>query len=148
MPARRCSWTSHPSHHSHPKWWLAVSGRGKTQLPNEPCGWDDASPDAPPDASLHSTIHTFRRCLAAWCCFVAATGSPSRAPLLCWLRVQVRPVLPGGVTSAGLVTVLAGSFVVSVGVVWTGIGAVHDVTRHLRYHGAQQPPNPQSPSAA
>ena len=59
-------------------------------------------------------------------------------------------MLPGGVASAGLVTVLAGSFVVSVGSTWTGtgVGAVYDVTRYLRYHGAQQPPAPQSPSAA
>lgn len=102
MPARRCSWTSHPSHHSHPKWWLAVSGRGKTQLPNEPCGWGDASPDAPPDASLHSTIHTFRRCLAVWCCFVAATGSPfsGSSPLLA--------ARPGGTAVARYVTHSAG----------------------------------------
>ena len=78
-------------------------------------------------------------------------GAPSRAPLLCWLHGQAGPVLPGGVASAGLVTVLAGSFAVSViGVIglWSGAGADHDVTRHLRYHGAQQPPALQSPSAA
>jgi len=79
---------------------------------------------------------------------VAATGSPSRAPLLCWLRGQARPLLPGGAASAGLVVALAGSFAVSVGSVWTGIGTVHDVTRYLRYHGAQQSPALQSPSAA
>ena len=73
------------------------------------------SPDALLDASLHSTIHTFRRCLAACCCFVAATGSPSRAPLLCWLRGQAGPVLPGGVASAGPLAALAGSFVVPAG---------------------------------
>ena len=28
-----------------------------------------------------------------------------------------------------------------------GVGAVYDVTRYLRYHGAQQPPTPYSPSA-
>lgn len=42
----------------------------------------------------------------------------------------------------------AGSFVVSVGSAWTGVGAVHDATWYLRYHGAQQPPALQSPSAA
>ena len=59
-------------------------------------------------------------------------------------------MLPGGVASAGLVTVLAGSFVVSVGSTWTdtGVGAVYDVTRYLRYHGTQQSPALQSPSAA
>lgn len=93
-------------------------------------------PDAPLDASLHSTIHTFRRCLAVCCCFVAATGSPSRAPLLCWLHGQARPLLPGGVASAGLAAALAGSFVVSVGNTWTGVGDVHDVVWHLQYHGA------------
>ena len=50
---------------------------GKARLASEPPHRGDASPDAPLDASLHSTIHTFRRCLAVWCCFVAATGSPS-----------------------------------------------------------------------
>lgn len=49
------------------------------ELASEPsnCG------DVPPDASLHSTIHTFRRCLAACCCFVAATDRPPWALLLC-----------------------------------------------------------------
>lgn len=56
--------------------------------------------------------------------------------------------MPGGVASAGLVNVLAKSFVVSVGSTWTGVGAVHDATWYLRYHGAQQPPALQSPSAA
>ena len=37
---------------------------------------------------------------------------------------------------------------VHVGSAWTGVGAVYDVARHLRYHGAQQPPAPQSSSAA
>ena len=59
---------------------------GKARLASEPPHRGDVSPDAPLDASLHSTIHTFRRCLAVCCCFVAATGSPSRAPLLCWRR--------------------------------------------------------------
>ena len=62
----------------------------------------DASPDAPLDASLHSTIHTFRHCLAAWRCFVAATGSPfsGSPPLLAaW---------PGGTTVARYVTYSAG----------------------------------------
>lgn len=75
---------------------------------------------------------------------------PLLAPLLCWLHGQAGPLSPGGVASAGLVTVLAGSFAVSVGSTWTGTGAgaVYDVARHLRYHGAQQLPSPQSPSAA
>lgn len=81
---------------------------------------------------------------------MAATGSPSWVPLLYWLRGQARPVLPGGAASAGLVVALAGSFAVSVGSAWTGtcVGAVYDVTRYLRYHGAPQPPALQSPSAA
>ena len=82
---------------------------------------------------------------------MAATDSPFWAPLLCWLHGQAGPLSPGGVASAGLVTVLAGSFVVSViGVIglWSGAGADHDVAWHLRHHGAQQPPAPQSPSAA
>lgn len=58
------------------------------------------------------------------------------------------PLSPRGAASAGLVVALAGSFVVSVGSTWTGVGAVHDVTRYLRYHGAPQPPALQSPSAA
>lgn len=59
-------------------------------------------------------------------------------------------MLPRGVASAGLAAALAGSFVVPAGSAWTGtgVGAVYDVTWHLRYHGAQQPPAPQSPSAA
>ena len=63
-------------------------------------------------------------------------GAPSRAPLLCWLHGQAGPLSPGGVASAGLVAALAGSFVVSVGSVWTGIGTVPDAARHLQYHGA------------
>ncbi len=102
------------------------------RLASEPsnCG------DAPLDASLHSTIHTFRRCLAVWCCFVAATDSPSWATLLCWQRGQVPPLLPDDLTSFGLVAALAGSFEVSVGSSGTGIGAVHDATWYLQYHGA------------
>ena len=57
-------------------------------------------------------------------------------------------MLPDGVASAGPLAALAGSFVVSVGSVWTGIGTIHDVTRYLRYYGAQQSPALQSPSAA
>ncbi|ERH24635.1 hypothetical protein HMPREF1979_01174 [Actinomyces johnsonii F0542] len=133
-------------------WMVASSERTwKARLASEPPHRGDASPDAPPDASLHSTIHIFRRCLAVCCCFVAATGSPSWAPLLCWLRDQAVPLSPDDLTSAGLVTVLAGSFAVSViGVIglWSGAGADHDVAWHLRHHGAQQPPAPQSPSAA
>ena len=130
--------------------WMVASNKraGKARLASEPPHRGDASPDAPPDTSLHSTIHTFRRCLAVCCCFVAATGSPSWAPLLCWLRGHAGPVLPGGASSAGLVAALARSFVVSVGSAWRGVGAVHDVVWHLRYHGAQQPPAFQSPSAA
>lgn len=79
---------------------------------------------------------------------MAATDSPSWAPLLYWLRDQVRPLLPGGVASAGPLAALAGPFVVPAGSVWTSIGNVHDVTRYLRYHGAQQPPALQPPSAA
>ena len=37
---------------------------------------------------------------------------------------------------------------VHVGSAWTGVGAVYDVTRYLRYPGAQQSPALQSPSAA
>lgn len=75
---------------------------------------------------------------------------PLLAPLLCWLHGQAGPLSPGGVASAGLVTVLAGSFAVSVGSTWTGTGAgaVYDVTRYLGYYGAQQSPALQSPSAA
>ena len=61
---------------------------------------------------------------------------------------QAVPLSPRGDASAGLVVALAGSFVVSVGNTWTGVGDVHDATWYLRYHGAQQPPVLQSPSAA
>lgn len=58
-------------------------------------------------------------------------GSP---PLL--LRGHAGPLSPGGVASAGLVVALAESFAVSVGSAWTGVGAVHDATWYLQYHGA------------
>ena len=70
-------------------WMVASSERvWKAQLANKPSNRGDVSPDVPPDASLHSTSHTFRRCLAACRCFVAATDNPSWAPLLHWLRGQ------------------------------------------------------------
>lgn len=40
----------------------------------------DVPPDAPLDASLHSSTPTFPRNLAVWCCFVAVTDSPCWAP--------------------------------------------------------------------
>ena len=97
-------------------WMVASSERAwKARLASAPSNSGDASPDAPPDASLHSTIQPFG---AVWR-FAAALwrrlGAPSRAPLLCWLRGHAGPVLPGGVASAGLAAALAGSFVVPAG---------------------------------
>lgn len=122
-------------------WMVASSERAwKARLASEPPHRGDAPPDAPLDASLHSTIHTFRRCLAVWCCFVAATDSLPRAPLLCWLRGQRDHCCPVALPLPSWQLNWSGSFVVPVGSVWTGIGTVYDVTRHLRYHGTQQPP--------
>lgn len=110
--------------------------------------FSDVSPDASPDASLHSSIPTFPRNLAGWRCFVAATGSP------CWAPSSAACVVRGGhcppVASPLLRLVVepAGASVLRVGGVRSGAGADHDVARRLRYHGAQQPPAPQSPSAA
>lgn len=79
--------------------WMEVSSeRAWKRLASKPSNRGDASPDA----SQHSTIHTFRRCLAVCCCFVAATDSPfSGSPPLLAAR-------PSGTTVARYVTYSAG----------------------------------------
>lgn len=88
----------------------------------------------------------WRFSVALWRRLGAPLGLPSSAGCAVWHDHCCPVALP--LSSCQLKLNWSGSFVVPVGSAWTGIGAVYGVTRYLPYHGAQQPPALQSPSAA